>query len=175
MRQGVITPFDHLDGFERNIQQAARPTGARAGPSGTLPDMVAGPWSCALREDDSSNNAGRRLDVGGGSINVSSCRMATLAANRQWHAPPQAGHWTRLMPMWRAAREKRTRASTCLSSWTRQTCHSGGCLASEVGGWHTAAGGLCRKYYAAAIHNDGRLQLCTAEDCKLIALGRLAG
>lgn len=90
--------------------------------------------------------------------------MATLAANRQWHAPLQADHWTRLMPMWRAAREKRTRASTCLSSWTRQTCHSGGCLASEFGGWHTAAGGLCGKYYAAAIHSK-RLRLCTAEDC----------
>lgn len=32
--QGVITPFDRLDGFERTIERAARPSSTRPGPSG---------------------------------------------------------------------------------------------------------------------------------------------
>lgn len=34
IRTGVITPFDRLDGFERTIERAARPSGTRPGPSG---------------------------------------------------------------------------------------------------------------------------------------------
>jgi hypothetical protein len=34
--QGVITPFDRLDGFERTIERAARPSSTRPGPSGTV-------------------------------------------------------------------------------------------------------------------------------------------